>query len=152
MTILAVPVRFPMTYERHREDGEYVSRLTTAAGIVRLERGGLVLEWAGSVQVTPTVRLPNARTEPIARRERTVPLARLAGARVGGWLRRRLELRAVDLDALDGVPGAEAGRVTLHVAWGDRALAAALVDAVEEARADAVLRASDAWPELPGDR
>jgi hypothetical protein len=48
---------------------------------------------------------------------------------------RRLKLRARRLDAFDGVPAARPGNISLRIRRRDRHLAAAMVEAIEEARA-----------------
>jgi hypothetical protein len=51
---------------------------------------------------------------------------------VGGWWLPRVRLRARRLDAFDGIPGAEPGRLMLVIARQDRALADELAAALRE--------------------
>lgn len=60
-----------------------------------------------------------------------VPAAWIAEVRItGGWWAPRLHLRARRIDAFEGIPGATPGAISLRFRRRDRAIAAALVDAI----------------------
>lgn len=71
-----------------------------------------------------------------------------AAALERAWWRPRLMLRGRRLDAFDGIPGAKPGRILLPILRRDRAIAAAMASAMEEAGRMWMLGAgesTDAW-------
>ena len=70
--------------------------------------------------------------------ELVVPLTWLTEVRFTRFPSRRLKLRARRLDAFDGVPTARPGGLVLRIRHRDRHLARAMVEAIEEARVDAL--------------
>jgi hypothetical protein len=106
-------------------------------GLLHLEGDTFTFEWSTARHVEHVsltrVHVDDHATPPELL---DVPVTWIADARVtGGWWAPRLVLRARRLDAFDGVPGAEPGSVALRIARRDRAIAAAMVDALTAARA-----------------
>ena len=65
-----------------------------------------------------------------------LPATLITEARLtGGWWAPRLRLRARHLDAFDALPAAAPGAIVLRIARRDRALAAAMVEALNPSRA-----------------
>lgn len=64
-----------------------------------------------------------------------LPAAVISEARLtGGWWAPRLRLRARQLDAFDALPAAAPGAIVLRIARRDRALATAMVEALDSSR------------------
>ena len=105
-------------------------------GLLHLEDDTLALEWAVD-QYTESVGLGGVSTgaEKFDYEELVVPLTWLTEVRLTRFPSRRLKLRARRLDAFDGVPSARPGSVSLRIRHRDRHLAAAMVEAIDDARA-----------------
>lgn len=112
-------------------------------GLLHLEGDTLAFEWAVD-QSTESVGLGGVSTdvEKFDYEELVVPLTWLTEVRLTRFPSRRLKLRARRLDAFDGIPAARPGSISLRVRWRDRHLARAMVEAIEEARVEAL-----AYPE-----
>jgi hypothetical protein len=119
-------------------------------GVARIEERRLVLQWSGAAEISE-VKGTAARVREEALPVRTValPVTRVAGLRLRGWWRLRIELHAADLELLAGMPGAERGMLTLWIARRDRAAAIELITDLEIQQADAALAGAEAPPALP---
>ncbi len=110
-------------------------------GMLHLEGDCLTLEWAVD-KTTERVGLGGISTdvEKFDYEELTIHLSWLTEVRLtGGFMRpRRLHLRASRLDAFDGVPAAKPGRIALKIRRRHRHIAAAMVEAIQEAHIDAL--------------
>ena len=100
---------------------------TTVTGLLHFTEEALYLEWVERRKIE-RFTLGDVGTEheefPVETLE--IPVDWIASLEVvGGWWLPRVRLRARRLDAFEGVPGAEPGRVMLVIARRDRALAAA---------------------------
>jgi hypothetical protein len=113
-------------------------------GLLHLSESGLVLEWSGSVEVVqvsgPEVR---TRVEAVPATRREIPFERLADVALRGWWRPWLEVRTADLEALEGVPAAASGKLSVRLRRADRRAAQHLVVGVRDGIADAALRAAE---------
>jgi hypothetical protein len=134
----------PATSEQRAAGRQAVRRIVRLQGLVRLEGTALVVEWSGAVEWTQ-VRGPEvvAKSETVAATRREIPVDRLVDVLVRGWWRPRLEVRTADLAALEGVPTAEHGRLTLRIPRRERQAAQALVANLKDEMADAALRAAE---------
>ncbi len=108
---------------------------TKVEGLLHLEPGQLVLEWAVSRQVQEfgfsgiSDEVEEFEPEAVA-----LPLEWLAGATLaGGILSPRVVLRAASLRVFEGIPGAKGARLNLYYARSDRMAAVAMVRAIETA-------------------
>jgi hypothetical protein len=139
-----VSFRFRTRAEERLAGREIRIRDPRLQGLVRLDGPALRLEWSGTVSRVE-VRGPEVHSEveqiPITRLE--IPVGRLAGFTVGGWLRPRVELRATELETLDGVPTAHLGHVRLWIPRREIATARRLAADVEIAMADEALRLAE---------
>jgi hypothetical protein len=121
-----------------------VRRVVRVQGLVRLEGTVLVIEWSGAVDWTE-VRGPEvlSRTEAVTATRREIPVERLVEVAVRGWWRPRFEVRAADLSALEGVPTADHGRLSLRLPRAERQAAQALAANLRDEIAEAALRAAE---------
>ncbi len=112
-------------------------------GLLHLEGDTLALEWAVD-QSTENVGIGGISTDvkKFDYEELVVPLTWLTEVRLTRFPSRRLKLRARRLDAFYGVPTARPGSIALRIRHRDRHLARAMVEAIEEARVEAL-----AYPE-----
>jgi hypothetical protein len=117
---------------------------TRLEGLLRLSESGLVIEWSGSMEVV-RVRGPEVQTrvESVPATRREIPFGRLADVAVRGWWRPWLDIRTADLEALDGVPSAASGRVSLRLRRADRLAAQHFAVEVRDGMADAALQAAE---------
>ncbi len=108
-------------------------------GLLHLEGDTLALEWAVD-QSTENVGLEGISTDvkKFDYEELVVPLTWLTEVRLTRFPSRRLKLRARRLDAFDGVPTARPGGLVLRIHHRDRHVARAMIEAIEEARVDAL--------------
>jgi hypothetical protein len=134
----------PVSHDQHLAGRQVVRRAARLRGLVRLENAALVIEWSGAIEWTE-VRGPEVqtRTEAVPATRREIPVGRLADVSVRGWWRPRFELRAVDLEALNGVPSAENGYLSLRIPRAERRVADELVLNLRDEMADAALRAAE---------
>jgi len=134
----------PVSHDQHVAGRQVVRRAARLQGLIRLENATLVIEWSGTIEWTE-VRGPEVetRTEAVPATRREIPVGRLADVSVGGWWRPRFELRATDLEALNGVPAAENGRWSLRISRAERRMANELVLNLRDEMADAALRAAE---------
>jgi hypothetical protein len=135
----------PATHEQRAAGFRVARRVARVQGLIRLEGATLVIEWAGAIEWTE-VRGPEvvlAKTETLAATRREIAVERLADVTVRGWWRPRFELRAADLTALDGVPTADHGRLSVRIPRAERGTAQALVANLRDEMADAALRAAE---------
>ena len=109
-------------------------------GFLHLVGGLLTLEWTGT-QRTQQVSFTNVRdhVDPLPVEWVDIPVGLITEVRLaGGWWRPRLELRARQLDAFDGIPASRPGYVTLRIRRRDRDHARQIAAAIDCARAEAV--------------
>jgi hypothetical protein len=134
----------PVSHDRRGAGRQVVRRAARLRGLVRLENAALVIEWSGAIEWTE-VRGPEVetRTEAVPATRREIPVGRLADVSVRGWWRPRFELRAADLETLNGVPTAENGRLSLPIPRAERRMADELVLNLRDEMADAALRAAE---------
>jgi hypothetical protein len=134
----------PVSHDQRVAGRQVVRRAARLRGLVRLENAALVIEWSGAIEWTE-VRGPEveARTEAVPATRREIPVGRLAEVSVRGWWRPRFEFRVGDLEALNGVPAAENGRLSLRIPRAERRAANALVLNLRDEMADAALRAAE---------
>ena len=139
MTPEPVPFRLSLAGEETLDTRGVRSVSYKVQGLLHLEGDNLALEWAVD-QSTESVGLGGVSTnvEQFDYEELVVPLTWLATVRFTRFPLRRLILRARRLDAFDGVPAARPGSIALKIRWRDRHLAAAMVEAIEDARIDAL--------------
>lgn len=102
-------------------------------GLLHLTEEALFLEWVERRKIE-RFTLGDVGTEheefPVETLE--IPIDWVASLEVaGGWWLPRVRLRARRLDAFEGIPGAEPGRLMLVIARRDRPLAAALARALQ---------------------
>jgi hypothetical protein len=113
-------------------------------GLLHLSESGIIIEWSGSLEVVqisgPEVR---TRVEAVPATRREIPFERLADVTVRGWWRPLLDVRTADLEALDGVPTAASGKLSLRLRRADRRAAQHFVVNVRDGMADAALRAAE---------
>gem|GEM_PF-3454674 len=103
----------------------------TITGLLHCTEEALYLEWVERRKIE-RFTLGDVGTEheefPVEMLE--IPIDWIASLEVaGGWWIPRVRLRARRLDAFDGIPGAEPGRLMLVIAGRDRALAAQIAAA-----------------------
>jgi len=120
-------------------------------GLLHLDEDALVFEWVARRE-TETVGFTGVKKEvdesPVGGRE--VPYDMLTRVRLRGWWwAPRLDLYARQLDAFDGIPGARGSVLTLKISRHDRALAAAVVQAIEGVRR-ALPPGADRWRRIGG--
>ena len=98
-------------------------------GLASVRGAELVLEWSGTTRVSEVRGFAaDVRREPFPAGRRAIPLAALASIRRRGWWwRPRVELRVRELEALDGVPGADGSSLRLLVDHADLECAGRLV-------------------------
>ncbi|MGH7586555.1 MAG: hypothetical protein ACREMH_09935 [Gemmatimonadales bacterium] len=103
-------------------------------GLLHCDGETLTFEWSGSAHVEHVSLLGIDIDDQVSPPELwDVPVSLIAEVRItGGWGAPRLHLRARRIDAFDGIPGAKPGTISLRFRRRDRALAAALVDALEQ--------------------
>lgn len=131
------------TLPRSRERGRHMSRRTARLdGLLRLAGSTLVIEWSGAVEVAE-VRGPEVETrvEAVPTTRREIPVERLSEVALRGWWRPCLEIRVTDLAALEGVPAAASGRLSLRIPRAERRAAQLFVVSLKDEMADAALRA-----------
>jgi hypothetical protein len=132
MVVEPVPFRIPLPGKDTLDLDGARSVTARVEGLLHLDTDVLSIEWRrlehveevtlGSVSIDDDATLPEWID---------IPLTWLADARLsGGWWAPRLRLRMRRLDAFDALPGAKQGEVTVRIARGDRALAAAFADAI----------------------
>jgi hypothetical protein len=132
---LSVPVTLPESW----------GGLATSTGILRLDRDALVLEFETKDGVLEVLRSDVRRLE--------LPLAELEACTWRpGWFSARIEIAVHHLEALRQAPGAEAGKLVLHVARADRSRASALVTQVSLALAQQIVTAVEVADERAGGR
>lgn len=138
-----VPFRLPLAGKETIDTSGIRSVSYKVQGLLHLEGDTLAFEWAVD-QSTESVGLGGVSTdvEKFDYEELVVPLTWLTEVRLTRFPSRRLKLRARRLDAFDGIPAARPGSISLRVRWRDRHLAAAMVEAIERARVEAL-----AYPE-----
>lgn len=123
-------------------------------GLLHLSEETLTLEWA-TTRTTERVAVTGVGTDvedsPIGTLE--VPVDWITGVQLRrGWWLPRLRLQARRLDAFDGFPGSRPGVITLKIRRRDRDQAAAMVAAINTARATIPLPERHDEPRLePGD-
>ncbi len=103
-----------------------------ADGILRVTEQGLTLEWA-EVQTVQQVSLDRVGTEvnELPPDWLELPSECIAGAWVvGGWWSPRLDLRAREREAFDGVPGVRGVTLSLRIHRRHRPLASAIAQAI----------------------
>ena len=134
-----VPFRLPLAGKDTIDAGGIRTVSYKVQGLLHLEGDALALEWAVD-QSTENVGIGGISTDvdKFDYEELVVPLTWLAEVRLTRGPLRRLILRARRLDAFDGVPAARPGTIALRIRRRDRHLASAMVEAIEEARADAL--------------
>ena len=134
----------PVSHDQRVAGRQVVRQTARLRGLVRLEHSTLVIEWSGAIEWAE-VRGPEVatRTEAVPATRREIPVGRLADVAVRGWWRPRFELRAADLEALNGVPAAENGRLSLRIPRAERRMADELVLNLRDEMADAALRAAE---------
>ncbi len=143
MTPEPVPFRLSLAGKDTIDTGGIRSVSYKVQGLLHLEGDTLALEWAVD-RSTESVGLKGISTdvEQFDYEELVVPLSWLAEVRLTRGPLRRLILRARRLDAFDSVPAARPGAIALRIRRRDRHLARAMVEAIEEARVEAL-----AYPE-----
>jgi hypothetical protein len=103
-----------------------------ADGILRVTERGVTLEWA-EVQTVEEVSLDRVGTDVIELPPEwlELPSERIAGVwLVGGWWSPCLDLRACEMEDLEGVPGVRGVTLSLRIHRRDRALASAIAQAI----------------------
>jgi hypothetical protein len=136
---------FSLPVTRQPRQGRGIPRgSSNLRGLLHLTAAGLVIEWSGTKEVVE-VRGPEVRTrvESVPATRHEVPYSRLADVTVRGWWRAWLDIRTADLAALEGVPTADAGRVSLRLRRADRRAAQDFVVNIRDGMADAALRAAE---------
>ena len=104
-------------------------------GLLHLVGATVTFEWSGT-RHTQQVSLSGVvdDKEPLPNEWLDVPAAFITEARLRrGWRATRLELRARQLDAFDGVPSARPGALTLRIHRRDREVAAKMAECIESA-------------------
>lgn len=134
-----VPFRLRLAGEETLDTRGIRSVSYKVQGLLHLEGDTLALEWAVD-QSTESVGLGGVSTdvEKFDYEELVVPLTWLTEVRLTRGPLRRLILRARRLDAFDGVPAARPGTIALRIRRRDRHLAAAMVEAIDDARVQAL--------------
>lgn len=127
-----LPFRIKVPDEEEWGFTGFVQTETSVTGLLHASDDALFLEWVER-QKTERFTLGEVGTDheefPVEMLE--IPLDWVASVEVvGGWWLPRVRLRARRLDAFDGIPGAEPGRLMLVISRRDRAIAAALASAV----------------------
>jgi hypothetical protein len=135
MTAESVPFQVALPGHDTLDFDEVRSESYRVHGLLHLDEDILTFEWSTSLRVERVsfagVEVDDDVTEP---EFLEIPVAWIAEARVtGGWWAPRLRLRGRRLDAFDGVPGADLGKLVLRIARRDRALAAAMAAALTPA-------------------
>ena len=122
-------------------------------GLLRLAGTCLTIEWSQTTEVTEVSWNVETTRETRPPELVRLPLARIADIELHDrWWRPRIELRATAITALGSIPGAAGGRLVLHVARRDRAVAAELVANARLALAELALEAAEnPQPLPPGD-
>ncbi|MGH7720497.1 MAG: hypothetical protein ACREON_16825 [Gemmatimonadaceae bacterium] len=147
----ALPFTLRVAGKSRVERGYVAETKYRVHGVARVQNARLVLEWSGTMEIAEAGRGgAGTRTEPIPLARTELPLLQVTSAELRSrWWRPRLELVISDLGAAIAIPGSRGGRVVLRLARRDWTAASDLVSTVELERADAMLRAADALPELP---
>jgi hypothetical protein len=106
----------------------------TVTGLLHLSDESLYLEWVERRKIERfTLGEVGTTHEEFPVETLEIPLDWVASLEVaGGWWLPRVRLRARRLDAFEGVPGAEPGRLMLVIARRDRPLAAELAAALQD--------------------
>ena len=119
-------------------------------GLLRLVGSCLTIEWSQTTEVTEVGWNVETKRETRPPELLRLPLARLAEIELHDrWWRPRIELRTTAITALESIPGAAGGRLVLHVARRDRAVAAELVANARLALAELALEAAENPQLLP---
>lgn len=145
-----LPIRIKIP-DQESMDLTTVREVTTKVeGLLHLEPGQLVLEWAVSQKVQE-VGLSGI-TDEVEEFEPEVaelPLEWISSISLaGGILFPRVVVRARGLRFLEGIPGAKGARLELHYARSDRMVAVALVREIEAALQAPLLDDSGETPRL----
>ena len=103
-------------------------------GLLHCDGETLTFEWSTSAHVENVSLLGVDVDDEVSPAELwDVPVAWIAEVRItGGWWAPRLYLRARRIDAFDGIPGAQPGTITLRFRRRDRAIAAAITQALSQ--------------------
>lgn len=101
-------------------------------GLLHCDGETLTFEWSTTTHVENVSLLDVEVDDQVSPAELwDVPVALIGEVRItGGWWAPRLHLRARRIDAFDGIPGAKPGAISLRFRRQDRALAAAMADAI----------------------
>jgi hypothetical protein len=131
--------------------GQVVSKEYVIRGLVRLEGDRLTLEWSGSVEITEVIPGSVRKLRQSVPAQRLVlPMMRIAAFELHRrWWRPYIELKTNGIGPLELVPGAQAGRVALHIGRRERRAASELISDVQLAMADAALREAESQGQLP---
>jgi hypothetical protein len=135
-----VPFRIKLPTEEVVEFTTYREVTTRVEGLLHLEEGQVVLEWAmrrevQEVGLSGVVQENEAFDPEVAE----LPLSWITSATLaGGIISPRLVLRGRSLQVFAGIPGAKGAEISLHYTRNDRMLAVAMVRAIEDALAGPV--------------
>jgi hypothetical protein len=101
--------------------------------LLHFDRRTLTFEWSARRHLEQvSLAGVSVRDDTLPAETVELPAALITEARLtGGWWAPRLRLRARRLDAFDALPAAAPGAIVLRIARRDRALAMAMVEALD---------------------